>query len=345
MLEIDNLVGHGVMSKFPYVWLRDNCVCRTCFHSKSSSRLTSFANLDLDDRVVHAESVRSRVQDTRLGRAAGPPMQNDDDEEECLRLDWSSGHESSFPVRWLQERCFSNERQATRSIDMDIFALLESSGFGASGHAEGGAGTAAAAAVRASSVPVGASGRESQCRTIPRFAFADMVASDEAMLGWCHAMEKYGVAIVTTDNSSGTLKQFTQLFGFREWCSYGEFYLVENKQTPPAAAGEAAAPQEQANNLAYTGLPLQFHTDLPHYASPPQVQLLHCIEQCSCEGGANKFVDGFAVAEHLRTHHPDAFRLLTTVKMECAGSPVIDRARTSTALRPSRCAHGCAPSL
>ena len=330
MLEVDNLVGKGVTSKFPYVWLRDNCLCHSCFHSKSSSRLTSFANLDLDDRVVHCKSVHGKVQDTRLGRhtrldpVTGPSVQHSEEEQECLRLVWSSGHESSFPVRWLQERCFSNERQAARSIDMDIFALLESSGFGASGHAEGGAGTALAAAVRASAVPVGASGRESQCRTIPRFAFADLVASDEAMLGWCHAMEKYGVAIVKTDNSSGMLKEFTQLFGFREWCSYGEFYLVENKQTPPAAAGEAIAPQEQANNLAYTGLPLQFHTDLPHYSSPPQVQLLHCIEQCSCEGGANKFVDGFAVAEHLRAHHPEAFRLLTTVKMEYA------RARSHT---------------
>ena len=43
----------------------------------------------------------------------------------------------------------------------------------------------------------------------------------QATRGWCHALQKYGVAIVETDNHAGVLKHFTQLFGFREWCSYG----------------------------------------------------------------------------------------------------------------------------
>ena len=120
------------------------------------------------------------------------------------------------------------------------------------------------------------------------------------------------VAVVRTDNASGVLKAFTELFGFREWCSYGEFYVVENKQ----AAATPTSVAEQANNLAYTGLPLQFHTDLPHYASPPQVQLLHCIAQTTCPGGSNKLVDGFAVAEYMRLCHPEAFELLSTVRME-----------------------------
>ena len=116
------------------------------------------------------------------------------------------------------------------------------------------------------------------------------------------------MAILQSDNHAGVLKNFTQLFGFREWCSYGEFYVVENKQLDEVNG--------EANNLAYTGLPLPFHTDLPHYASPPQVQLLHCISQASCDGGSNKLVDGFAVAEQLRRQHPEEFELLATVRME-----------------------------
>ena len=90
--------------------------------------------------------------------------------------------------------------------------------------------------------------------------------------------------------------------------------VVENKQSVEAEPGGEDG--TQANNLAYTGLPLQFHTDLPHYSSPPQVQLLHCISQTSCPGGSNKLVDGFAVAEELRREDPEAFRLLATVRME-----------------------------
>ena len=96
--------------------------------------------------------------------------------------------------------------------------------------------------------------------------------------------------MVSTSNAGGVLKHFTDLFGFREWCSYGEFYVVENKQAGAPSAGGAdrtakGVAAAQANNLAYTGLPLQFHTDLPHYTSPPQVQLLHCVSQASCPGG------------------------------------------------------------
>ena len=385
MLEMQNLVDEGVVSRFPYVFLRDNCVCESCFHSNSSSRLTSFSVLDLDDRVVQAQvEWATPAQDTRLGRVGDVHAPAT---AECVRLQWSSGHESVYPLTWLRERCFSDTQQRRRTSSMDLFSLLEETGV---------ADAACGAEVTGSARPVGFGRRESQCRHIPRFPLERLATDSTAMLGWCHAMEKYGVAIVQTDNTSGVLKTFTELFGFREWwcvarmrlaraayslrspsnpiarphspcslpvcpritspplsspllpspplspstlllppprilaarhgSSYGEFYVVENKQSaapPPDAAdaseaseGAERADQKQANNLAYTGLPLQFHTDLPHYASPPQVQLLHCISQTSCEGGANKLVDGFAVAEYMREHHPAAFQLLTSVRME-----------------------------
>ena len=71
------------------------------------------------------------------------------------------------------------------------------------------------------------------------------------------------------------------------WCVAGEFYLVENKQAPATPPGEGGTgPRADANNLAYTGLPLAFHTDLPHYASPPQVQLLRAPPRSSNPAGA-----------------------------------------------------------
>ena len=306
MLEVSNLVAEGEVSRFPFVWLRDNCICTKCFHAQSSSRLTSFAQLELDDRVLHAEPVMAAVQDTRLGRTMAGSKGEDAAREISLRLSWSSGHESTFPVRWLSERCFSDRRQRARGREMDVFELLEQT------VREAADGEADAETVRASAVPIRGA-REMQARAIPRFRFEELRREPTAMLGWCLALEKYGVALIETKNTPGVLKHFTELFGFREWCSYGEFYVVENKQTPSIAPGEV---EVQANNLAYTGLPLAFHTDLPHYASPPQVQLLHCISQCSCDGGANKLVDGFAVAERMRREHPEAFELLATVQME-----------------------------
>ena len=158
--------------------------------------------------MVAAEQVTASVQDTRLGRQQGsestlPPP------SPALRLSWSSGHESVFPLQWLAERCFSQKQQQRRSKGMDTFALLEAAGFG-DGESDAGA------------VPIPGA-REAQARRIPRFRFEDLTdeSDPQAMLGWCHALQKYGVAIVETDNHAGVLKHFTQLFGFREWCSYG----------------------------------------------------------------------------------------------------------------------------
>jgi hypothetical protein len=311
MLEITNLVGvDGEVSRFPFVWLKDNCGCNHCFHSESSSRLTSFAGLDLEDRVASVEAVVATVQDTwdRLGRVPGEgalhgaPLVTD-----CVRLYWTSGHVSDFPLRWLEERCFTQRRQRQRQSEMDPFSLVETLQVSAGRNA---------VEVEASAAAIDGA-REMQAKVIPRFVFEEMTGgaspsppclssatgaaqqqqqqqrqrqqqhaqSSLEMLGWCHALEKYGVALVQTDNHAGALKHFTQLFGFREWCSYGEFYVVENKQSAGTGTGgtgagagtgeaEDGGPRgtQQANNLAYTGLPLPFHTDLPHYASPPQVR-------------------------------------------------------------------------
>ena len=52
------------------------------------------------------------------------------------------------------------------------------------------------------------------------------------------------------------------------------------------------------------------------YDTIMQVQLLHCIQQASSEGGDNEFSDGFSVAEQLRNEKPDVFKILSTVPVD-----------------------------
>ena len=49
-----------------------------------------------------------------------------------------------------------------------------------------------------SASPIGPGCRESQVHTLPQFALDNLEASPRAMLGWCHALEKFGVAVVQT---------------------------------------------------------------------------------------------------------------------------------------------------
>lgn len=70
--------------------------------------------------------------------------------------------------------------------------------------------------------------------------------------------------------------------------------------------------KEGTSNVAYLSTPLQMHTDLPYYDYKPGCNLLHCLVQSSNPtGGENLIADGFYVAEQLRQHHPDDFRLLS----------------------------------
>ncbi len=65
-------------------------------------------------------------------------------------------------------------------------------------------------------------------------------------------------------------------------------------------------------DTAYTSLELAPHTDGTYSHDAPGLQMLHCLH-FDGSGGASTMVDGFAVAEHLQRHQPDAHRLLSTV--------------------------------
>ena len=65
---------------------------------------------------------------------------------------------------------------------------------------------------------------------------------------------------------------------------------------------------------AYTASDLPLHTDMPHYELPPGTQILHCLRN-DAVGGESLLSDGIAVANLMRDHHPEVFRLLSQVSV------------------------------
>ncbi len=55
------------------------------------------------------------------------------------------------------------------------------------------------------------------------------------------------------------------------------------------------------------------HTDDPYRYTPSGISILHCMQPSDGGGGESTVVDGFAVAEDIRSSDPEAFELLTTV--------------------------------
>jgi len=64
---------------------------------------------------------------------------------------------------------------------------------------------------------------------------------------------------------------------------------------------------------AYGHEALPFHTDMTYYKEPPGLQIFTMI-QPAVEGGESVFGDGFAIATHLHTHHPQAFDTLSNTR-------------------------------
>lgn len=143
---------------------------------------------------------------------------------------------------------------------------------------------------------------------IPTATFDDISNNPQALRQWLHAVRQFGFAHLSgMPIRSGQLCRVAELFGFVRETNYGRWFDVRAEVTP--------------NNLAYTNLGLQAHTDNPYRDPVPTLQLLACLEN-SVVGGRSSVVDGFAVAARLLHEDPTGFGLLArhSARFEYAGS-------------------------
>lgn len=121
---------------------------------------------------------------------------------------------------------------------------------------------------------------------------------DASIAEWMETFLRYGFIIfegVPTDQDQ--VLKVASVFGWPRETNFGITFDVRSK---PAA---------EANDLGYTPVKLDPHTDNPYRSPVPGVQLLHCLAN-ETSGGLSTLVDGLTVAEALRTRDPEAFRIL-----------------------------------
>jgi gamma-butyrobetaine hydroxylase len=126
--------------------------------------------------------------------------------------------------------------------------------------------------------------------------YAEWVANPSIREDWLYYAARDGFAFlrgVPVENEA-VLHVAAQI-GFIRETNYGRIFDVRSVAQP--------------NNLAYTSLGLQVHTDNPYRDPVPGFQLLHCLSAAG-QGGESMFVDGMAVAERLRAHDANAFSTL-----------------------------------
>ncbi|CAH1250334.1 BBOX1 [Branchiostoma lanceolatum] len=245
MVEVE-WSGGGV-SRFPYVWLRDNCQCPQCFNPDSRSRLVLMLDLD-----VNVSPVRVEVQ----GGSS-------------LSVEWPDGHQSQYDRHWLRERCFSTQALSERQRDWHRKTQL----WGAD-----------------------------LAHNLPKADFPALLTDDRALYDFLIRLDSVGLVLVqNVPCDVGQVEKLANRVAFLKQTCFGKDFEVVTKMNP--------------SDLAFTSVQLGLHMDLPSYNYTPGVQMLHCIEQTTGEGGDNSLVDGFNAASQLKEENPDAFRLLTTVKV------------------------------
>jgi gamma-butyrobetaine hydroxylase len=135
------------------------------------------------------------------------------------------------------------------------------------------------------------------------------ISRDRAAMGdWLSAVRRYGFAILANvPRQSGYLCKIAEAFGYVRETNYGRWFEVRAEVSP--------------NNLAYTNLGLQAHTDNPYRDPVPTLQLLACLEN-SVEGGESLVIDGFNIAQRLKRESARHFHLLASypARFEYRGS-------------------------
>lgn len=122
------------------------------------------------------------------------------------------------------------------------------------------------------------------------------VADRKALGSWLAQVRRHGFAVMRgVPRESGALCKVAELFGYVRETNYGRWFEVRAEVNP--------------NNLAYTNLGLQAHTDNPYRDPVPTLQLLACLEN-TVAGGESIVVDAFKAVEILKDRNPAGFDLL-----------------------------------
>jgi alpha-ketoglutarate-dependent taurine dioxygenase len=141
-----------------------------------------------------------------------------------------------------------------------------------------------------------------QLANLASYDYQQVLIDPKLKLQWLQDVTIYGVAkLHNVPIDPGTILKVVDQFGYVRNTNYGDLFEVVSV--------------EQAENLAFTPIPLSLHTDNPYRNPVPSLQLLHCLVKADL-GGVSALADGFYGAKILQKQNPEAFALLSTYKVK-----------------------------
>jgi trimethyllysine dioxygenase len=133
---------------------------------------------------------------------------------------------------------------------------------------------------------------------LPSISHAEIMANDAGLLRWLSLVEEYGFALATDMPTTfeATRDLVTRIGYVRQTIFGGMWDFTANLAF---------------QDTAYTSAAIGPHTDGTYSNDPPGFQLFHCLK-FDGTGGESTLVDGFRVAEYIRSTDVEAFEALTT---------------------------------
>jgi gamma-butyrobetaine dioxygenase len=142
---------------------------------------------------------------------------------------------------------------------------------------------------------------DASLKSLKNFNFKEDFFESKEMHDLLVSFYEYGFVIIKNiPTENNFIVNFANSIGSVRRTNFGEHFNVRSKSDP--------------NDLAYTSLYISPHTDNPYRNPVPCIQILHCIEN-EVSGGFSTLVDGYTVTEHLKKEDPEAYKILSEIKV------------------------------
>ena len=241
--------------------------------------------------------------------------------DSCLHVTWDDGVESWYPWLWLRDHAHdaatmhpvTQQRQLeTASLPPDIRGASATTDNGLARIHWHGNGEVSevpveflrrfrspnAARIAATPIPV-LWDASSIADAGLRIDYEVVMNTDEGVDQWLSTVAVYGFALVTgTPATAEATEALIRRVGYVRETIFGGFWVFTDDLSKA--------------DLAYTTTHLSSHTDGTYSHDAPGLQMLHCLH-FDGTGGDSTLVDGFKIADVLRSTQPELFEVLSTV--------------------------------
>lgn len=138
-------------------------------------------------------------------------------------------------------------------------------------------------------------------REDPQVDYTAVMNTDAGLRDWLEQVIIYGFCRVTgVPTTPEATRELAERVGYLRQTIFGDFW-------------DFTADLSKADT-AYTNLELRPHTDSTYSHDAPGLQMFHCLA-FEGSGGESVLVDGFRIAWELERNHPEAFALLSRVRV------------------------------